>query len=254
MMVAEGVDFLCLAPHSDDAEIGLGGTLRLLADQGRAVWVCDLTRGELGSNGTPDERWQEAIAAARALGLAGRLQLSLPDGFITPQDPQQVAAVVHVIRRLRPRWLASAPAPARHPDHLATPALVRRAAFLSGLAAYLPAAPASRAWPAPPPAEGADHPWRSEALLEVCPPGQPPAMIFDVTAVWPAKAAALACYASQFAAGPGRRPTLINDAAFLADIEHTARRWGFQAGCELGEALRTDAVPVLRDLPPLRWA
>ena len=55
-----GCDLLVISPHTDDAEIGLGGTLRLLADRGRRVWVVDLTRGELGTNATPDERWAEA--------------------------------------------------------------------------------------------------------------------------------------------------------------------------------------------------
>ena len=98
-----GCDLLCVAPHTDDAEIGLGGTLRLLADRGRRVWVCDLTRGELASNATPDERWGEAAAASALLGLAGRLQLTLPDGFIADDDPGQTAAVTAVIRALRPR-------------------------------------------------------------------------------------------------------------------------------------------------------
>ena len=75
-------DLLVVSPHSDDAEIGMAGTLALLASRGRRVWVVDLTRGELGSNATPDERWAEATAAAAVLGLAGRLQLELPDGFV----------------------------------------------------------------------------------------------------------------------------------------------------------------------------
>ena len=57
---APGCDLLCISPHTDDAEIGLGGTLRLLVERGRRVVVCDLTRGELGSNATAEERWAEA--------------------------------------------------------------------------------------------------------------------------------------------------------------------------------------------------
>ena len=76
------VDCLCIASHTDDAELGLGGTLRLLAERGRSVWVCDLTRGELASNATPEERWVEAGAASEIVGLTGRIQLGLPDGFL----------------------------------------------------------------------------------------------------------------------------------------------------------------------------
>lgn len=251
-----GCDLLCVSPHTDDAEIGLGATLRLLADRGRRVWVCDLTRGELGSNGTPDERWAEAASASARLGLAGRLQLGLPDGFVSVADPAQVAAVTAVLRRLRPRWVVSAPAPLRHPDHLATPALVGKAAFLSRLAAYAPPFPAARWWPAAPPPEPgpAGAPWRPEAVFEVCPAGQAPSVVFDVTSTWEAKREALACYRSQFDAAGGRRPTMINDRSFLAEVERWALRWGHLAGVGYGEALRGTAAPVLGDLPAERWA
>ncbi len=53
-------DLLVISPHTDDAEIGLGGTIATLAARGRKVWAVDLTRGELGTNATPDQRWQEA--------------------------------------------------------------------------------------------------------------------------------------------------------------------------------------------------
>ncbi len=60
-------DLLVISSHTDDAEIGLGGTIRLLADQGRGVWAVDLTGGELGTNATPDERWAEAEKASAVL-------------------------------------------------------------------------------------------------------------------------------------------------------------------------------------------
>ena len=140
-------DLLVVSPHSDDAEIALGGTIRRLADAGRSVWLCDLTRGELGSNGTPEGRWREAAAAAGILGVTGRLQFDLPDGFVSAQDAAQVAVVTDVIRRLRPRWAAAAPMPNRHPDHQAIPDLVRKGAFMARLAAWRPADWACRSSP-----------------------------------------------------------------------------------------------------------
>jgi bacillithiol biosynthesis deacetylase BshB1 len=246
------VDLLCISPHTDDAEIGLGGTLRLLAGRGRRVWVCDLTRGELGSNGTPEERWREAAGASEALGLTGRLQLALPDGFVSARDPAHVAAVTAVLRRLRPRWVITAPAPYRHPDHIATPRLVARAAFMAHLATYHPEPPDARWWPGDPPPEALE-PWRCEAILEVCPPDQRPDVCFDVTGTWDAKLASLACYRSQFESGPGYVPTAINDRAFLGQVERWARDWGWRCGVAYAEAFRTAALPVLDDLPRERW-
>lgn len=252
--ILPGCDLLCIAPHTDDAEIGLGGTLRLLADRGRRVWVCDLTRGELATNATPDERWAEASLANAVLGLTGRLQLSLPDGFIDATDPAQAAAVTAVIRALRPRWVVSAPEPVRHPDHLATPPLVQRSAFLAHLASYAAAVPEARWWPESPAGALAATPWRPEAVFEVCPEQGRASVIFDVGATWAAKQAALACYGSQFADGPGRRPTHINDPAFMHRIDARGRLWGHRAGVGYAEALRTSAAAVLADLPVERWA
>jgi bacillithiol biosynthesis deacetylase BshB1 len=249
-----GCDMLCIAPHTDDAEIGLGGTLRLLADRGRRVWVCDLTRGELASNATPDERWAEAALASAVLGLAGRLQLTLPDGFINATDAAQAAAVTAVIRALRPRWVVSAPEPVRHPDHLATPLLVERSTFLAHLAGYAAAFPAARWWPEAPTDAPAAAPWRSEAVFEVCPEQGQASVVFDVSATWEAKRSALGCYASQFTGGAGRRPTHINDPAFQHRVEARGRLWGHRAGVVYAEALRTSAAAVLDDLPAGRWA
>jgi bacillithiol biosynthesis deacetylase BshB1 len=245
-------DLLCIAPHSDDAEIGCGATLRLLADRGRTVRVCDLTRGELATNATPDERWEEARAAAVELKLAGRVQLDLPDGFIAAADPSQVGAVVAVLRRLRPRWVVVAPDPTRHPDHVATPTLVERACFLARLVAYRANPAAERWWPQPPDLEPAAS-WRPEAWFTVCPENGRPDLIVDVSTTWEAKQRALACYASQFRPGPGRQATAINAPAFHARIEGRGRVWGARAGVAHGEALCTASVPLLTDLPGERW-
>jgi len=251
---APGCDLLCICPHTDDAEIALGGTLALTAEGGRSVWVCDLTRGELGSNGTPDERWAEAAAASRTLGLTGRLQCDLPDGFVGVHDPGQVAAVAAVIRRLRPRWIATAPMPNRHPDHRAIGALVDKAAFMSRLAAWSPEMPGHRVWDGgaalPEPADR----WVAEAVLHTCLEGETADVIFDVSGVWEKKLASLRAYATQFEAVGDRRPTMINDPTFLDQVERWARARGFRAGVTHAEALRTAAAPLLTDLPAERWA
>lgn len=245
-------DLLCVAPHPDDAEIALGGTLRLLADRGRRVWICDLTRGELATNADPETRWHEALAASEVLGLAGRVQLALPDGFIEPTARDQVVAVVHVLRVLCPAWVLTAPAPLRHPDHLASPALVRRAAFLSRLPALRIAAPPARWWPAPPPDPAVDA-WIPAVVGHTCTEGREPDLLFDVTQTWSAKHDALACYRSQFRRDEGRAPTYINDPAFLDGIDGIGSRWGRRARASWAEAVRLEARLAVTDLPAGRW-
>src|SRR5690606_35274561 len=104
--------------HPDDIEIGLGGCVARHVSAGHRVGLCDLTAGELGSNGTPDERRAEADAAARVLGVASRENLGWPDGGITG-GPDQLLAAVDVIRRHRPRTVAIPYWDDRHPDHVA---------------------------------------------------------------------------------------------------------------------------------------
>lgn len=249
---AAGCDMLVVSPHPDDAEIGLGGMLAALCARGRRVWALELTRGELGTNADPEERWSEAVAAAEILGLTGRVQLRLPDGFIDANDQAHAGALVAIIRRLRPAWLVTAPEPARHPDHLATPGLAARAVFLSRLSTWQPELPGLRlhgaaGLPAP-----ADR-WETATLAHVSTEDGRPSLLFDVTANWERKLAALDCYRSQLRRDGGRRATVINDPAFLLRIEDRARRWGRQAGVGYAEALTTLQVPVIDDLPDGPW-
>ena len=122
-------------PHPDDLEIGLGGAIAKHSALGHAVALCDLTRGELGTNGTPEERLREAEAARKVLGAVSRDNLGLPDGDIGG-DPAHLREVVAFIRRIRPRTVAAPYGRDRHPDHVAASRLLARAVFLSGLARY----------------------------------------------------------------------------------------------------------------------
>ncbi|WP_034386076.1 bacillithiol biosynthesis deacetylase BshB1 [Deinococcus sp. YIM 77859] len=126
------LDWLCLAPHPDDAEIGVGGTLIRLARAGRAVGVLELSRGERGTQGTPEEREAECVAAAAILRLAWRGQLGLPDGALA-DTPEGAAALAVTLRTLRPRVLAVPHHQDRHPDHFGTYHLAKRAVHLAAL-------------------------------------------------------------------------------------------------------------------------
>ena len=126
------VDLLAFGPHPDDLEIGMAGTLAKHAALGARVGLCDLTRGEMGSNGTPEERVAEAEAAGRVLGAAWRVNLGLPDGGLAP-GPTRSRAIVELIRRARPSVIAIPHAADRHPDHGAAHHLLVRAVFDAGL-------------------------------------------------------------------------------------------------------------------------
>jgi LmbE family N-acetylglucosaminyl deacetylase len=99
------IDLLAFGPHPDDLEIGLGGTIARHTAAGHVVGLCDLSAGELGSNGTPEERRRESIEAAELLGAAFRENLGWPDSAIQP-SARFVRSAVDLIRRHRPRAIA----------------------------------------------------------------------------------------------------------------------------------------------------
>src|SRR5215212_7749888 len=117
------VDLLAFGPHPDDLEIGLGGTLAKHAAKGHAVGLCDLTRGEMSSNGTPEDRLKEADEARTVLGAAWRENLGFPDRAIG-STPDHVRDVVALIRRCQPRAVALPYWEDRHPDHVAAAELL----------------------------------------------------------------------------------------------------------------------------------
>ena len=129
------VDLLVFGPHPDDLEIGLGGTIAKHAARGHRVGLCDLTAGEMGSNGTVDERLAEAEAARAVLGAEWRVNLRWPDRAIGG-DPAHIRAAAALVREVRPRAVAIPYAVDRHPDHVAASQVLTEAVFNSGLRRY----------------------------------------------------------------------------------------------------------------------
>ena len=80
---------LAIGAHPDDVEISCGGTLALAARQGFQTLVLDLTRGELSTNGTVEERAKEAADAARALGIAERQNAGLRGAVVMSNNRRE---------------------------------------------------------------------------------------------------------------------------------------------------------------------
>src|SRR3954454_5093979 len=96
------VDLLVFGPHPDDLETGVGASIARHAAAGKQVGLCDLTAGDMSSNGTVDERLKEAAAAASVLGAVWRENLRWPDRRIG-KSPDHLEQAVAFIRRHRPR-------------------------------------------------------------------------------------------------------------------------------------------------------
>jgi len=126
------LDVLSIGAHPDDVELTCSGTLIKLKKQGKKIGILDLTRGELGTRGTPETRESEAKAAGEIIGVDFRENLGLPDGSIEI-TPATKAAVIEVIRHVRPEILLFPHWLERHPDHEHAHRLCREAWFSSGL-------------------------------------------------------------------------------------------------------------------------
>src|SRR5215831_8001973 len=214
------LDLLVFGPHPDDIEIGLAGTIARHTAAGLAVGLCDLTAGELGSNGTPEERRREADQAARVLGVRWRENLGWPDGGIAPTDAQIKSAVV-LVRQHRPRTIAVPYWHDRHPDHRTASAVLDAAVFKAGLRRY----------------DAPGDPWRAEwVCYYFINDGAAPSFVIDVSAFYETKRAALACYRSQFAVdGPGAVPTRLMSANFVRLIETRDGQFGALTGVHYAE-------------------
>ena len=128
----EPLDLLVVAPHPDDAEIGAGGSLARAASEGKRTGILELTRGEMGSLGTPELRDLEALEAARILSLAYRGNLCWTDSGI--QDlPQYRLELAQVLRDLRPQTLIVPCERDRHPDHVGAARVCASAVHFAGL-------------------------------------------------------------------------------------------------------------------------
>jgi bacillithiol biosynthesis deacetylase BshB1 len=234
----EPVDLLVFGPHPDDLEIGLGGSIAKHAAMGLRVGLCDLTAGEMGSNGTVDERLAEAEAAREVLGAAWRVNLRWPDRGIGSND-DHVRRATELVRRARPRAVALPYWSDRHPDHIAASNVLTDAIFNSGLRRYG--------------AEG--EPWKPEMTsYYFINESAPPSFVIDVTDHYDTKRRALACHASQF-----RPPasdavhTRLTSPRFMKLIESRDAQFGALAGVDFAEGLIV-REPLLRPHLLRNWS
>jgi bacillithiol biosynthesis deacetylase BshB1 len=216
------LDLLVFGPHPDDLEIGLGGTIARHTAEGYRVGLCDLTAGELGSNGTPAGRIEEGAAAARVLGASFRENLAWPDGAISA-TPDRVRQAVDLIRHHRPRAVAIPYWQDRHPDHMAAAQVLDLVAFRAGLRRYVTD----------------EAPWRPEWICYYfVNTAAPPSFVVDVSAHYEQKRAALACHASQFTPrDPDAVPTRLTASTFRQLIESRDAQFGAQIGVAFAEGV-----------------
>lgn len=234
------VDVLAIGAHPDDVDLGVGGTLLLLAAQGFTTAILDLSQGEAASRGTPAERVREADRSAKILQVRERYNAELPDGGIA-NTPDQRLRVIPFIRALRPAVILSHHPVDRHPDHGAAHALVRDANFFAGVASI----------------ETDEEPYRAPAVFHFHPyqdSADAPAIVLDVTDFLERKLHALKCFKSQLYNPAYTGPeTYVSSPEFWDNITTRAAYWGSRVGVIYGEPLYTSGPLLMNYLPGLEF-
>ncbi|CAN5871228.1 bacillithiol biosynthesis deacetylase BshB1 [soil metagenome] len=233
------LDLVAFASHPDDAELGCSGTLIAHAQAGYKVGIVDLTRGELGTRGTPEERRQEAEQASKVIGLQVRRNLGLADGFFTNDRDHQLA-VIRVIRELQPEVVLANAFDDRHPDHGKGSKLVSDACFMAGLRKIESANSLGQA----------QQPWRPKAVYHFIQDRFiQPDFVVDISAQWEQKLQAIKAFRSQFYDPENAAPnTYISSPDFLKFVEARAREYGHAIGTTFGEGFSKERHLGVRDL------
>ncbi len=225
----ERVYALAFGAHPDDVELACGATLLKIMAEGHTVAVCDLTRGEMGTLGTPETRKAEAEEATALMGYQSRTTLNLGDSKLFNTE-ENMKEIIRVIRRFQPDVVFANSPDERHPDHLKASKLVTEAAYYAGLQ-QLPTT-----WNGT-----TQKPHRPRHLLYYIQfKHLEPDVIVDVSTTFEASRKGVLAFGSQFyREGVGEEPkTLIQRREFLTGLEARARYFGEQIGTLYGEGFQ----------------
>ena len=225
-------DVLAIAAHRDDVEQTCGGTLLRMAARGLRTAILDLTQGEAGTRGSAEERAQEAVEAAKLLGVGWRQALSLPDGAVenTLENRIQIA---RVLRQVRPRVVILPYWQARHPDHAAAGALGYDACFLAGLRKIDTGAEPHRPF---------------KIVYASLYADVRPSFIVDITPFIEQRHAALMAYRSQYANQAAGGGLFVPEEEIRERTFAEARHYGLLAGVRYGEPFVQKEVGLVDDL------
>ncbi len=236
-------DLISIGAHPDDVEVGTGGVIIKMSQSGYRCGIIYLTRGEMGTGGTPAIRAEEAAAAAKIMGAD--LLDTLDFGDTRVEDtPENRNVVARLLRKYRPR-IALAPWPRgghgmrqSHADHLASGKIVMNARYYATFKKL--------------PVDG--EPYRVPLLFHYfLPSDETPDFVIDITEQFDRWIEALKAHDSQFV-----DPEKTKNRDYLWFLETMARSFGAQIGVKYGQGFKIGeplAVPDPFDLIPdtRRW-
>ena len=219
----EEFDLIAVSPHPDDAEIGCGGTLALLAELGYRVGIIDLTNGEpTPFNDDPEVRIKESRKSAEILGIE-RILLDLPNRTLLDTIDARLA-LAKTFRQVKPRIVIGMQGmtPRASPDHYQSQLIFDAAIFYSRLSKWEHKVDGLAPW-------RIYHVFYYYTARELLPVTQPLQFIVNISKQFEKKKQALLAYKSQFRAHPSYNPPIINW------IEGMGSYFGSLINCSYGE-------------------
>lgn len=243
----QSLDVLAIAAHRDDVEQTCGGTLLKAAHRGQRTGILDLTRGEMGTRGTAEDREREANDAAQILRVEWRRALDIPDGRVenTWENRLKVASM---IRETRPRVVILPYWKGRHPDHYTASILGYEACFLAGLAKLGTSGQGLGA-------STGNH------EISALPPHRPfkiiyatlyydirPTFVVDISDHFEEKVASILAYKSQFGDQEAGKDIFPAHQEIRTRVDSMARFYGMLGGVTYGEPFLQKEVGLVEDL------
>ena len=232
------LDILAIGAHPDDVELGCGATLAKEINNGKKIGILDLTRGELGTRGTPEIREKEAKNAAEILGAKFRQNLEFSDGFIVNNAASQLE-VIKIIRKYRPDIVLCNAIEDRHVDHGKASKLASDACFLSGLEKIDTILNGNN-----------QKPWRPKHVYHYIQwKNIEPDFVVDVSDFLGKKLEAVFAFGSQFHRKDADEPeTPISSTNFRDSITYRAQDLGRLIGVEYAEGFTVERYVAVKSL------
>jgi len=252
MAAASTIDILAIAAHRDDVEQTCGGALLKAAERGQKTAILDLTRGEMGSRGTAEDRAREAAAAAKILKVAWRGALDIPDTRVDNTYDNRLK-VARVIRMLRPRVVILPYWEARHPDHAKASPLGYEACFLAGLTKLDLSTISPESLSITHMADSyeltADSPHRPFKIIYASLYAEVrPTFVVDITEQFETRLKSLLAYESQYASQRTASDLFVPEKEIRTRLETMARFYGLLAGVEFAEPFLQKEVGLIDDI------
>lgn len=237
------LDILAITAHPDDVELCCAGTLLAQMALGKKVGIVDLSRGELGTRGTPQGRIQEGLDSAKILNIDVRENVGIADAFFKNDEYHQ-KLIIPYIRKYQPEIVITNAITDRHPDHGRGAQLVADSCFYSGL--RMIETLDSQGNP--------QQAWRPKNVFHAIQDRYiNPDFIVDISAFHDQKIQAIRAFKSQFFnpeydETSGEPQSYISSPEFLNFIIARAQEMGHAIGAQFGEGFTSYKKLGVKDL------